>query len=155
MKNLPAAVLCVFFVGISLVLQACALITSPITTTVLGGAQLAIKGTELQKEIRKADVRKALDSPFENTWNMASKAMVDLRIEITRSVRTDKDKGGLIEGRAQKIKVKLVVLKLTEDITEIGIWTEHDKALAELIADKIREEVEKQILPLGVSEVQR
>ncbi len=47
MKNLPAAVLCVFFVGISLVLQACALITSPITTTVLGGAQLAIKGTEL------------------------------------------------------------------------------------------------------------
>ncbi len=147
MKNLPAVLLCVFFVAISLVLQACALITSPITTTVLGGAQLAIKGTELQKEIRKADVRKALDSPFENTWNMASKALVDLRIEITRSVRTDKDKGGLIEGRAQKIKVKLVVVKLTEDITEIGIWTEHDKALAELIADKIREEVQKQILP--------
>ncbi len=155
MKNMPAAVLLVFFVGVSLVLQACALITSPITTTVLGGAQLAIKGSELQKEIRKADVRKALDSPFENIWNMASKAMVNLRIEITRSVRTDKEKGGLIEGRVQKIKVKLVVVKLTEDITEIGIWTEHDKALAELIADKIREEVQKQILPLGFSEVQR
>ena len=45
---------------------------------------------------------------------------------------------------AKKIKVKVVAVKLTEKITEIGIWTGHDKALAELIAEKIKEEAQKQ-----------
>ncbi len=143
MKNFSAVLLCVFFVGISLGLQTCALITSPLTTTVLGGAQLAIKGTELQKEIRKADVREAFDSPFEKTWNISAKALADLRIEIIKIGRNEEGNGWVIEGRAQKIKVKVIGVELTQNITEIGIWTEHDKALAELIAEKIREEVQK------------
>jgi hypothetical protein len=128
MKNFPVVLLCFFLAAISLAVQTCALITSPIATTVLGGAQLAIKGTELQKEISKADVREAFDSPFEKTWNISAKALVDLHIEITRIRTTDEGNGGLIEGRARKIKVKLIAVELTQDITEIGIWTEHDKA---------------------------
>ena len=144
MKSFSAVSLCVFFAGASLALQTCALITLPLTTTVFGGAQLAIKGAELQKEIRKADIQEAFDSPFEKTWNMSVIALVNLHIEITRVGRTQEGNGGLIEGRAQKIKVKVIAVELTQDITEIGIWTEHDKALARLIAEKIREEEQKQ-----------
>jgi hypothetical protein len=115
-----------------------------LTTTVFGGAQLAIKGTELQKELRRADVRVAFDDPFERAWNMSAIAMVNLRIEVTKIGMTKEENGGLIEGRAGKTKVKVVAVELTENITEIGIWTEHNKALAELIAEKIREEVQKQ-----------
>ncbi len=144
MKNLRGVLLCAFLVGASLALQACALITSPVTTTVLGGAQLAIKGTQLQKEIKRADFQEAFDCPFEKTWNTSATAMANLHIEITKIGRTQGGKGGLIEGQAQKIKVRLVAVELTKDITEIGIWTAHDKALAELIAEKIKEELHAQ-----------
>lgn len=144
MKNFPAFLLFVVFAGISLALPTCASITIPLTTALFGGAQLAIKGTELQKEIKRADVRVAFDSPFEKTWNMSAIAMVNLHIEITKIGRTEEGNGGLIEGQARKIKVKLVAVELTEDMTEIGIWTDHDKALAELIAEKIRGEVQKE-----------
>ena len=144
MRSFSAVSLCAFFAGVSLALQTCTLITLPLTTTVFGGAQLAIKGAELQKEIRKADIQEAFDSPFEKTWNMSVMALVNLHIEITRIGRTHEGNGGLIEGRAQKIKVKVIAVELTQDITEIGIWTEHDKAFARLIAEKIREEEQKQ-----------
>jgi hypothetical protein len=144
MKKLQPVSLYLFLAVISLALQTCALITSPITTTVLGGAQLAIKGTELQKEISKADVREAFDSPFEKTWNMAAKALQDLHIEITKIGTTDEGKGGIMEGRAENIKVKLIGVELTQNITEIGIWAEHDKALGELIAEKLRGEIQKE-----------
>ena len=144
MKDFRVIILCVFFVGISLALQACTtLITLPLATF-FGGAQLAIKGAELQKEIRKADVQEAFDSPFEKTWNMSVIALVNLHIEVTRIGKTPEGKGGLIEGRAQKIKIKVIAVEVTQDITEVGIWAEHDKALAELIAEKIREEEQKQ-----------
>ena len=144
MKKFSAILLCVFFAGISLALQACTTFLTLPLATLFGGAQLAIKGAELQKEIRKADVQEAFDRPFENTWNVAVIALVNLHIEITRVGKTQEEDGGLIEGRAQKIKVKIIAVELTEDITEVGIWTEHDKALAGLIAEKIREEGQKQ-----------
>jgi hypothetical protein len=143
MKKFSAILLCVFFAGISLALQTCTLLTLPLAT-VFGGAQLAIKGGELQKEIRKADVQEAFDSPFEKTWNMSVIALVNLHIEVTRVGRTPEGKGGLIEGRAQKIKIKVIAVEVTPDITEVGIWAEHDKALAGLIAEKIREEAQKE-----------
>ncbi len=144
MKNFPAVSLWVFFVGTCLALQSCSLITLPLTTTVFGGAQLAIKGAELQKEISKADVRKSFDSPFEKTWNMAAIALVNLRIDISKIGKTQEGNGGLIEGQANKIKVKVIAIEITENITEVGIWTDYDKALAELIAEKIKEEVQRQ-----------
>ena len=144
MKDFRVIILCVFFAGIGLALQACTTLISLPLTTFFGGAQLAIKGAELQKEIRKADVQEAFDSPFEETWNMSVIALVNLHIDVTRVGKTPEGKGGLIEGRAQKIKIKVIAVEVTQDITEVGIWAEHDKALAELIAEKIREEEQKQ-----------
>jgi hypothetical protein len=114
---------------------------------VFGGAQLALKGAELQKEISKADVRKSFESPFEKTWNMAAITLVNLHIEIAKIEKTSDGIGGLIEGRARKIKVKVIAIEITENITEVGIWTDYDKALAELIAEKIKEEVQRQDHP--------
>ena len=143
MKKFPPALLWVFFVGTWLALQSCSLITVPLTTTVIGGAQLAIKGAELQKELSKADVRKSFDCSFEKTWNMGAIALVNLHIEITKIAKTQEGNGGLVEGHAKKIKIKVIAIEITENITEIGIWADSDKALADLIAEKIKEEVER------------
>jgi hypothetical protein len=143
-KDFRVIILCVFFAGISLALQACTALISLPLTTFFGGAQLAIKGAELQKAIRKSDVQVAFDSPFEKTWNMSVIALVNLHIEVTSVGKTPEGNGGLIEGRVQKMKIKVIAVELTENITEIGIWTGHDKALAELVVEKIREEVQRQ-----------
>ena len=144
MKIISAVLLFVFLAAIGLALQRCALMTTPMTTAVIGGTQLAIKGAELEKEIRKADVQEAVDTPFERTWDRSIIALANLQIAISRIEKTQEGDGGFIEGLAKKIKVKVVAVKLTEKITEIGIWTGHDKALAELIAEKIKEEAQKQ-----------
>ena len=143
MKHFPAPLLWVFYAGACLALQSCSLITVPLTSTVLGGAQLFIKGAELQKEIRKADVRISFDCPFEKTWNMGDIALVNLHIEITKVAKTQEGNGGLVEGHAKKIKIKIIAIEITENITEVGIWADSDKAVAELIAEKIKEEVER------------
>lgn len=98
-----------------------------------------LREQKLQKEIRKADAQEALDASFENTWDMSVTALMNLHIEIVRIEKTKEGDGGSIEGLAKKIKIKVVAVKLTEKITEIGIWTGHDKALAGLIAEKIKE----------------
>jgi hypothetical protein len=148
MKGLSAVLLGAFFTVWVPILQSCSFITLPLTSTVFGGAQLAVKGAELQKEISKADVRKSFESSFEKTWNMAAITLVNLHIEIAKIEKTPDGIGGLIEGRARKIKVKVIAIEITENITEVGIWTDYDKALAELIAEKIKEEVQRQDHPI-------
>ena len=144
MKIISAVLLSVFLAGIGLVLQRCALMTGPVTAAVIGGTQLAIKGAELEKEIRKADVQAAIDTSFEKTWDRSIIALANLDIERIRAEKNREGDGGVIEGLAKKIKVKVIAVKLTDKITEIGIWTSHDKALAELIAEKIKEEAQRQ-----------
>jgi hypothetical protein len=144
MKIISAVLLFVFFAGIGPVLQACALIASPVASALIGGAQLAIKGAELQEEIRKADAQEAIDAPFQRTWVTSVGALVDLNIEITRIEKNRDGDGGFIEGSAREIKVKVVAAGVTETITEIGIWAGHDKALAELIGEKIKREAQRQ-----------
>ncbi|MGD0232177.1 MAG: hypothetical protein ABSC19_17780 [Syntrophorhabdales bacterium] len=144
MKIISAVLSLVFLAGVWLALQACTLITVPLTEAVFGGAQLAIKGAELQKQIRKADAQEAIDASFEKIWDTSVIALMNLHIEIMRIEKTREEDGGSIEGSAKKIKVKVVAVKLTEKITEIGIWASHDKALARLIADKIKEEAQNQ-----------
>jgi hypothetical protein len=148
MKGLSPVLLGAFFAVWVPILQSCSFITLPLTSTVFGGAQLALKGAELQKEISKADVRKSFESPFEKTWNVAAITLVNLHIEIAQIGKTPDGNGGLIEGRARKIKVKVIAIEITENITEVGIWTDYDKALAELIAEKIKEEVQRQDHPI-------
>jgi uncharacterized protein (DUF433 family) len=79
---------------------------------------------------------------------MAAITLVNLHIEIAKIEKTPDGIGGLIEGRARKIKVKVIAIEITENITEVGIWTDYDKAIAELIAEKIKEEVQRQDHPI-------
>ncbi len=140
----------VFLGGAILSLQACTALTTLPLASVFGGAQLAVKGAELQKEIRKADVREAYDRPFEKTWNMTVGVLQDLGMETTKIKRNQEGDGGLIEARAQRTKIRIVAAKVTEEITEIGIWAGHDEALAKLIAEKIKErEQEQEVSFLG------
>jgi hypothetical protein len=74
---------------------------------------------------------------------MAAISLVNLRIEITKIGKTPEGNGGLIEGRARKIKIKVIAIEITENITEVGIWTDYDIALAELIGEKIKEEIQR------------
>ncbi len=136
--------LLVSLVGVWLALQGCAVMTAPVATAVFGGVQLAIKGVELHKEIKKADVQEALDVPFEKTWLISIIVLANLDIRVARSERNLEEDGGIIKGLANEKEVKVVVAKLTEKITEIGIWADHDKALAALIAEKIKEEAQRQ-----------
>jgi len=141
MKNLWLPIPVLFF-GIVLILHGCAVVTAPIATEAFGGAQLAVKGAELQQQISKADVETAIDEPFEKVWDTVIITLVNLDIQLSRAERNTNEDGGLIEatieGPARKKNVRVVVVKVTEKITEIGIWANHDKALAELIAEKIK-----------------
>lgn len=128
------------FAALFVALHGCAVLTSPIASAVIGGAQLAIKGAELQKEIKKADAQLAVDTPFEKAWDACLTALVNLDIEGVRSQRTTQGDGGVFGGEAGKTTIRVVVVKLTEGITEIGIWTGHDKALADLLLERIKEE---------------
>ena len=121
-------------------LHGCAVVSSPIASAVIGGAQLAIRGAELQKEIRKADAQLAVDAPFEKAWDACLTAMVNLDFEGIRSERTTQGDGGLFQGEAGKTNIKVAVVKLTKEITEIGIWASHDKALADLVSERIKQE---------------
>jgi hypothetical protein len=60
----------VFSVGVLLALRVCALLTAPVASEVIGGVQIAIKGAELQNEIRKADVQEAIVRPSYNRSSM-------------------------------------------------------------------------------------
>jgi hypothetical protein len=143
MKSIRTVLLFVFLAGLWPVLQACTLLTAPLTSALIGGAQLALKGAELQKEIRKADAQEAIDTSFEKTWDSSIVALGDLDIEIIRVERNREEDGVLIEGQIKKIKIRVVAVMLTDKITEIGIWSGHDKALAGLIAEKIKEEAQQ------------
>lgn len=141
MKFASAVLLVIFCACAGPVLQACVLLTSPLATTAISGAQLAIKGVELQKDLGKADAQEAFERPFQETGEMSVAALTNLQIEISLVEKNKEGDGGLIEGLAGKTRVKVVVVRLTEKITEVGIWTDHDKALARLIAEKIKEKV--------------
>jgi hypothetical protein len=140
-----------FLAGVCLSLQGCVYLAAPATTAVLGGAGLIIKGAELQNQIRKADAQEAFALSFENTWDASMAALLNLDIEVTLNKRAAPRNGGLIEGKTRETDVKVVIIRLTEKISEVGVsathpgclWASHDKALATLIADKIREEAQK------------
>lgn len=136
MKVISAAILLVFLAA---ALQGCAFLATPLATEAVGGAQLAVTGASLGKQIRKADVQKDVDASFEQVWAGTVPVLANLGITIARCEENAQRDGGLVEGVAQKTKIKIIVAKLTEKITEIGIWAHGDKALAELIAERINE----------------
>ena len=58
MKIIRPVLLSVFFAGAWLSLQGCALLVAPMTAAVIGGAQIAIKGAELQKRSERRTRRR-------------------------------------------------------------------------------------------------
>ncbi len=127
--------------GLCLALQACAAFTAAVPLeAVFSGASLGIKVTELQKEIQKADVQEAFNLPFDKTWDVTLRAMRNLRLKITKADTTSEKDGGVIEAQAEKIEIKVAAARVMENITEIGIWAGHDKALADLIVKRIKKE---------------
>jgi hypothetical protein len=129
------SLLCLALAG----LHGCALVTAPLATAAFGGAGLALKGAELQKDIKKADSHEALDIPFEQAWDLCFTALLALDIEIVKSTRMPSQNGGVIEARIRKTKIKVVVAEINDRITEVGIWVKKDKALAEFLSHKINE----------------
>ena len=138
--------------GACLSLQACVYLAAPATTAVIGGAGLVLKGAELQGQVNKADAQEAIDVSFDKTWNASITALLSLDIDVTLSKRTEHENGGLVEAKSKDTTVKVVIVKITDKITEFGItathpgclWSSHDKALAKLIADKTLLEARKQ-----------
>ena len=120
-------------------LHGCTLLTAPLATAAFGGAGLALKGAELQKDIKKADSHEAFDIPFEQAWDLCFTALLALDIEIVKSARTPAQDAGVIQARIKKIKIKVVVAEINDSITEVGIWVKKDKALAEFLSRKISE----------------
>jgi hypothetical protein len=141
-RNIRLVLLLILFAAALPVLHGCALLTAPMATAAFGGAGLAIKGAELQKEIKKADAQEAVDTPFEKTWDVSFTVLFSFDIDIVRSARDPAQDGGVIEGKIRKTKIKVVVAALNDKITEVGIWAGHDRALARLIASKIKEKCE-------------
>jgi hypothetical protein len=141
-KNIRLALLLILFAAASPLLHGCALVTAPLATAAFGGAGLAIKGAELQKEIKKADAQEAVETPFEKTWDVSFTVLLGFDVDIVRSARSKAQDGGVIDGKVRKTKIKVVVAALNDKITEVGIWAGHDRALAGLIASKIKEKCE-------------
>ena len=107
-KIVSMILLYVYFAGVCLALHACTLLTVPVATVVLGGSQIALRGAELQKEIRKADAQEAVAASFKETWDKSLVALTNLDIEIDRSERTLAETGGVIEGMANETRVTVV-----------------------------------------------
>jgi len=120
-------------------LQGCVYLTAPLATAAFGGAGLAIKGAELRNQIKRADSHDAIDTPFEKTWDVCLTVLSSLDIDVVRAERTPAQDGGVIEGKVKKTNIRVVVAEFNDKITEVGIWANHDKALAGLIAQKIKD----------------
>ena len=139
------------FAGVCLSLHGCVYLAAPGATAAIGAAGLAIKGAELQSQVRQADTQDAIDESFETTWNASIAALLDLGIEVTSSKKEQDGHGGLVEGKTKDMKVKVVIVRFTEKISEFGItvaypgcfWPSHDKALAKLIARKIMQKAKE------------
>ncbi len=139
------------FAGTCLHLHGCVYLAAPGATAAIGAAGLAIKGAELQSQVRQADTQEAIDASFEKTWDASMAALLDLGIQITSSKKEQDGYGGLLEGKTNDMNVKVAIFRFTEKITEFGItvaypgcfWPSHDKALANLIARKIMQQAKE------------
>lgn len=122
-----------------LISSGCVYLATIPAAAVVGGAELALKGGDLYKEMRKADARQAFDVPFEATWEITLDVLRDLRVKSEKAGKNKAGDGGLIEARAHENKIRIAVVKMTDQVSEVGIWLKGDKAFADLIMKKIEE----------------
>lgn len=126
--------------GMSIFLASCAVLAAAALplSTVGGGVELIMKGADVEKALRKADFQEAYNLSFEETWKRAGAALITLKIDIENSGINKDGDAGAIHARMKKTKIRIAVVKLTDVVSEVGIWTKHDDALAKLIAQEIR-----------------
>ena len=129
----------VLIVGGLLISSGCVYLATVPVAAVVGGAELALKGGDLYTEMKKADARQAFDIPFEATWEITLDVLQDLRVKLGKAGKNKAGDGGLIEARARENKVRIAVVKMTDQVSEVGIWVKGDKAFADLILKKIEE----------------
>ncbi len=126
--------------GLSLFLSSCALlaVTAALPLgTVESGLGLLMKGAEVEKAMRKADYREAYNLPFSETWKRVGDALVKLQIPIEKAGLNKDGDAAAVHAFLDKKKITIGVVKLTGAVSEVGIWTKHDLALARLIAEEI------------------
>lgn len=128
----------------ALLMQSCAapLLTLPVTTF-FSGAELALKGGDIYKQMRKADGRRAFELTFDQTWEHTLKALRDLSLEVDREALNEDGDGGVMEVKSKGGKMHIAVVELNERVCEVGVWAKSDKALAALILAKIQEQNEE------------
>ena len=136
-----------------LISSGCVYLATIPATAVVAGAELALKGGDLYKEMRKADARQAFDVPFEATWEIALDALQDLRVKSGKAEKNKAGDGGLIEAQAREIKIRIAVVKMTDQVSEVGIWVKHDKAFADLVMKKIEGKTHNYFFPERQEEV--
>ncbi len=143
-KYVPPVQLAIrFFIAGSLLMSSgCVYLATIPVAAVVGGAELAVKGTDIYKSMRKADERQAFELSFDRMWEITLTALGNLGIHAKKAAFNKERDGGVIEARAHDHKITIAVVKITEQVCEVGIWAKKDKALADLIIKKIAQEVE-------------
>lgn len=143
-RGIHTGILLSFFLLGALLIQSCAapLVALPVTT-LISGAQLALKGGDIYKGMKQADGRKAFELSFEETWDHTMNALEDLAFDIEEFGKNEENDGGLVEAKSLSGKIRVAVIKLSEEVSEVGIWTRRDQALAELILARIKRESDR------------
>jgi hypothetical protein len=132
-------VLRIIVAGGLLTSPACVTLAAIPVAAVVGGAELAVKGGDIYKSMRKADERQAFEVPFVRMWEITLAALEDLGMQAVKAAKNKDGDGGLIETRAHEHKISIAVVKMTDRVSEIGVWAKKDKSLADLIIKKIAE----------------
>ncbi len=123
--------------GTLMISSGCVFLASLPVMAVMGGAELALKGGDIYKGMKKADEREAFDIPFQTTWEMTLSVLEDLGIKPTKVIRDKAGDGGVIELQPRETKIRIAVVKITNRVSEVGIWAKRDKALGTLIMKRV------------------
>ncbi|HWT83402.1 MAG TPA: hypothetical protein VN648_31920, partial [Candidatus Methylomirabilis sp.] len=126
-------------------LQSCTVLLTVPFVTFFGGAELALKGRDLYNQMKRADGRRAFELPFEETWDNTLQVLNDLSLETNKAGKNKEGDGGVVEAKSRDAEIRIAVVKLTEKVSEVGIWAKRDQPLAALILDKISEETERSL----------
>ena len=94
-------------------------------------------GADLHNEITKADMKTSVAVSFEKAYESTMLALKNLDIEVKESKQNEKKDGAVITGKTPKHNIKVVLAKVTNTTTQIGVWTSRDMEFATLIINEI------------------
>ena len=94
-------------------------------------------GADLHNEITKADMKTNVAVSFEKAYESTTLALKNLDIEIKESKESEKKDGAVITGKTPKHNIKVILAKITNTTTKIGVWASRDMEFATLIVGEI------------------